>query len=93
VSSKRLPSNPVAGIDRLNVETDVRHKRRALTPVEVARLVRAARESGCEVQGYPGELRARVYLMSGRRRLELGSLTPLSFKRDDAQPTLVVEAA
>ncbi len=96
VSSKRLPSNPVAGIDRLNAETDVRHKRRALTPVEVARLVRAARESGCEVQGYPGELRARVYLMSfftGLRRRELGSLTPLSFKLDDAQPTLVVEAA
>ncbi len=96
VSSKRLPTNPVAGIGRLNAETDVRHKRRALTPEEVSKLVRAARESGCEVQGYPGELRARVYLMSfftGLRRLELGSITPRSFKLDDEQPTLVVEAA
>lgn len=96
VSTKRLPSNPVAGIDRLNAETDVRHKRRALTTDEMSRLVRAARESGVEVQGYPGELRARVYLMSfftGLRRLELGSLTPRSFKLDDEQPTLVVEAA
>ena len=96
VATKRLPSNPVSGIDRLNAETDVRHKRRALTAEEMSRLVRAARESGCEVQWYPGKLRARVYLMSfftGLRRLELGSLTPRSFKLDDEQPTLVVEAA
>jgi site-specific recombinase XerD len=96
VSTQRLPSNPVVGINRLNPETDIRHKRRALTPDEVARLVRAARESGCEVQGYSGELRARVYLMSfftGLRRLELGSLTSRSFRLDDAQPTLTVEAA
>ncbi len=96
VSSKRLASNPVAGIDRLNAETDVRHKRRALTSEEVARLVEAARGSGCEVQGYTGELRARLYLTSfftGLRRLELASLTPRSFRLDDSQPTLVVEAA
>jgi hypothetical protein len=74
----------------------VGRERRAFTAEEVTRLVRAARDSGCEVQGYPGELRARVYLMSffiGLRRLELGSLTPRSFKLDDAQPTLVVEDA
>ncbi len=96
VATKRLSSNPLVGIDRLNAETDVRHKRRALTPEEVGRLVDAARASGCEVQGYPGELRARLYLMSfftGLRRLELASLTPRSFRLDDPQPTLVVEAA
>ena len=96
VSSKRLPTNPVAGIERLNAETDVRHQRRALTADELDRLARAARESGCEVQGYLGELRARVYLMSfmtGLRRLELASLTPNSFKLDDDQPTLVVQAS
>jgi len=32
VSSKRLPSNPLAGIDRLHAETDIRHKRRARDP-------------------------------------------------------------
>ena len=96
VSTKRLPTNPVSGMERLNAETDVRHQRRALTPDEVSRLVKAARESGCEVQGYCGELRARVYLtsfLSGLRRLELASLTPQSFKLDDAQPTLIVQAA
>jgi site-specific recombinase XerD len=95
-STHRLPSNLLAGTDRLNAETDVRHKRRALTPEEVSRLVEAARLSGCDVQGYSGEMRARVYLMSffnGLWRLELGSLTPRSLRLDDSQPTLVVEAA
>lgn len=95
-ATKRLPGNPLAGMERLNAETDVRHKRRALTPDEFARLVDAARNSGCEVQGYDGEMRARVYQISyltGLRRGELGSLTPNSFRLDDAQPTLVVEAA
>ena len=73
-------------MERLNAETDVRHKRRALTPDEFARLVDAARNSGVEVQGYDGEMRARVYQISyltGLRRLELASLTPNSFKLDE----------
>ena len=48
------------------------------------------------MQGYDGELRARAYLVSfftGLRRQELGSLTPRSFRLDDDQPTLTVEAA
>ncbi len=96
VATKRLPSNPLAGMERLNSETDVRHKRRALTAEEVSRLVESARSSGVEVQGYDGELRARAYLVSfftGLRRQEIGSLTPRSFKLDDPQPTVTVEAA
>ena len=96
VASKRLLANPVAGIERLNAETDVRHKRRALSPEDVFRLVESARSSGEDIQGYGGELRARAYLMSfftGLRRQELGSLTPRSFRLDDDQPILTVEAA
>jgi site-specific recombinase XerD len=96
VATRRLTSNPLAGIERLNAETDVRHKRRALTPEEVSRLVDSARASGCDVQGYDGERRARVYLTSfltGLRRQELASLTPRSFKLDVPQPTLTVAAA
>jgi site-specific recombinase XerD len=95
-ATKRLPSNPLVGMERLNSETDVRHKRRALSPDEVSRLVDSARQSGEVIQGYDGELRARAYLVSfftGLRRQELGSLTPRSFRLDDAQPTVVVEAA
>ena len=96
VATKRMPSNPVAGIERLNSETDIRHKRRALTPEEVSLLVESARRSGEVVQGYDGELRARAYLTSfftGLRRQELGSLTPRSFRLDDDQPILKVAAA
>jgi site-specific recombinase XerD len=50
VAPRRLPSNPVVGIERLDSETDIRHKRRALTPKEVSRLVKSARSSGCEIQ-------------------------------------------
>ncbi len=95
-ATKRLPGNPLIGMERLNAETDVRHKRRALTPNEFARLVEAARDSGVEVQGYDGEMRARIYQISyltGLRRSELASLTPNSFKLDDPQPTLTVDAA
>ena len=95
VATKRLPSNPLAGMDRLNAETDVRHKRRALTDEEVSRLIAAARGSGVNVQGYDGEMRARIYQISyltGLRRGELASLTPNSFKLDAPQPTLTVEA-
>ena len=50
MATRRLPLNPVAGIERLNSETDVRHKRRALSPEDVARLVESARSSGCELR-------------------------------------------
>ncbi len=95
VATKRLPVNPLAGMERLNAETDVRHKRRALSNDEVRRLIEAARGSGVEVQGYDGETRARIYQISyltGLRRGELASLTPASFMLDAAQPTLTVEA-
>lgn len=96
VSSRRLPGNPISGMERLNSEVDIRHQRRALSPEEVAQLVESARSSGECIQGYDGELRARAYLVSfftGLRRQEIGSLTPRSFRLDDSQPTVTVEAA
>jgi integrase len=82
-------------MERPNAETDIRHKRRALTPQEFARLVQAARDSGVEVQGYGGEMRARIYQISyltGLKRGELASLTPTSFQMEASPPTLTVEA-
>jgi len=96
VASKRLPTNPLSGMERLNSEVDIRHKRRALSPEEVAQLVESARNSNERIQDYDGELRARAYLISfftGLRRQEIGSLTPRSFRLDDPQPTVTVEAA
>ncbi|MCA9078504.1 MAG: tyrosine-type recombinase/integrase [Planctomycetaceae bacterium] len=93
---KRLASNPLHGMQRLNTEEDVRHQRRALSGSEVAMLIQSAKESGETIQKYDGELRARLYLfayMTGLRRRELSSLTPRSFDLKAKQPTVVVEAA
>ena len=95
-STKRLVSNPLAGLERLNAELDIRHKRRALNATEVGKLVAAARGSGRRIQRFTGEQRARIYILSymtGLRKNELASLTPRSFQLDGSPPTVTVEAA
>lgn len=96
VRTKRLPSNPLAGMQRQNEEVDVRRERRALSPAEFCKLLESARNSGVSIQCYDGETRARIYLLSymtGLRRQELASLTPLSFDLDASPPTLTVAAS
>jgi integrase len=96
IGTKRLLSNPLRGLERLNTAVDVRHARRALLPDEMSMLVQSARSSGVRIQQYSGEQRARVYLisyMTGLRKKELASLTPRSFALDASPPTVTVEAA
>nr|MBA3483697.1 hypothetical protein [Pirellulales bacterium] len=50
VNSRRIQSNPLVGLGRLNTEVDIRHRRRALSAVEVAKLVQSARSSGKKIQ-------------------------------------------
>lgn len=93
---KILSHNPIAGMERLNTEVDVRHPRRALKLDEFDKLVESARASGVEIQCFDGEERARIYLISyftGLRRKEIGSLTPRSFDLNGNPPTVTVEAA
>ena len=93
---KVLPSNPLAGIPRLNAEVDVRHERRALSPEEFAKLLAAARNSGISVQCYTGEERARIYtlsFMTGLRKGEIASLKKSNFKLSGKQPIVTVGAA
>ncbi len=95
VRRRRLDRNPLAGIPRLNSATDVRHPRRALDVSEFSQLVQSARDSGIDIQCYSGEQRARIYTLSymtGLRKGELASLTPISFDLDLLQPTLTVQA-
>jgi integrase len=95
VASRRLPSNPITGLERLNTEVDVRHPRRALAPEEIVKLVDSAKASGEVIQGLTGEERARIYIasfMTGLRRKELASLTPRSFDLSSDPPTLTVQA-
>jgi integrase len=92
---KRLLSNPLAGLERLNQEVDIRHKRRALTADEVGTLVSSARASGVCLQRFDGEQRGRIYILSymtGLRRNELASLSPRSFDLKSDPPTVTVEA-
>jgi integrase len=90
-----LKSNPVATIEKLNTEVDVRHPRRALKPDEVKALIASASKSKRSYQMQSPETRVRIYTiayMTGLRKQELASLTPESFKLDDNPPTVTVEA-
>lgn len=96
VSTSRMSRNPVAGVERLNAEVEVRHRRRSLSPEEMSKLIGAAEKSTKRVQGFSGELRAKLYLFSyltGLRRKELASLKPSSFDINAQPPTVTVDAA
>jgi len=96
VERRRLLSNPLKGLQRLNPEVDVRHPRRALSPEEVSKLIAATRSSGKKAQNLAPEMRCRIYLFScltGLRKAEMASLTAASFRLDTAPPTVTVAAA
>ena len=93
---KRMLSNPVAKLEKLNAEVDVRHPRRALSPEEVSLLITTTRASGKRAQNLPPELRARAYTFAyctGLRKQEMASLTAGSFQLDHQPPTVTVAAA
>jgi len=94
VRHDRLPRNPLAALQRLNVDVDPRHHRRALSEGEFNRLVNAA-EQGPNVQGMSGQDRAMLYIVSawtGFRRTELSSLTRASLNLDAEFPSVCLNA-
>jgi len=94
VRDRRLLHDPLSHLSRLNVHTDRRHDRRALSPEEFVRLVEAARQ-GKRVEGISGPDRAMLYILAawtGFRRRELGSLTLRSLRLDAQPPTATVAA-
>lgn len=94
VRDQRTPMDPLAHLARLNVATDRRHYRRALTPDEFARLIDAA-EHGKKVESISGPDRAMMYVLAawtGFRKGEIGSLTKNSLRLDDDPPTATVDA-
>jgi len=77
----RVERDPLSMLSRFNPATDVRRKRRALSPEEFAALL-SATQKGKRVKGLSGPDRARLYLLaarSGFRVQELASLVPGSF--------------
>ena len=94
VRDRRTPVDPLMHLSRLNVRTDRRHDRRALSADEFDRLVAAAR-CGIRVEGLSGPDRAMLYILAawtGFRKGELGSLTLRSLRLDDDPPTATVSA-
>ena len=94
VRERRTLFDPLAHVARLNVRTDRRHDRRALSQDEFARLVEAAR-NGKRIEGITGPDRAMLYVLAawtGFRKGEIGSLTLRSLRLDDDPPTATVAA-
>jgi integrase len=95
VRPKRLLSDSTAELRVLNVRTDRRHDRRALSQEVFVRLVQAA-ENGESADGIPGPDRSMMYILAactGYRRGEIGSLTLQSFALDRDLATVTVSAA
>ena len=94
VRDGRTPLDPLAHLSQLNVLTDRRHNRRALSAEEFNRLVDAA-GAGKHIQGISGRDRAMLYVLAawtGFRRREIGSLTIRSLRLHDDPPTATIEA-
>ncbi len=95
VKDRRATDSPVAHLDALNVATDRRHDRRALTPDELQRLLNTARH-GPDRCRMPGPDRSRLYQLAvetGLRAGELRSLAWGSFNLKSQSPTVTVNAA
>lgn len=94
VRDHRTPMDPLVHLSKLNVATDRRHYRRAVSPDEFARLIDAA-ENGKKVESISGPDRAMMYVLAawtGFRKGEIGSLTKNSLRLDDDPPTATVDA-
>ena len=90
----RAREHHLAHLATASPEADRRHRRRALTADEAARLVEAA-EHGPIVKGLSGPDRARCYELAmgtGLRASELASLTPERFDLAANPPTATVPA-
>ncbi|KKK56058.1 hypothetical protein LCGC14_3068340, partial [marine sediment metagenome] len=94
ILERRASENPLGHLSGVNVRTDRRHDRRALTIEEIHALLQAA-EAGPTRFKTTGPERAMIYrlaLETGLRANEIRSLTRQSFQLDNGSPTVTVEA-
>jgi len=95
VQEQQAAESPIRHLTPLNVKTDRRHDRRALTIEELRRLLHVTRH-GPVVLGIAGYERAMLYRLAvetGLRAGELRSLTRASFRLVGGSPTVRVAAA
>ena len=84
VRNRRAPTDALAHLSKLNVNSDRRHDRRALCEEEFRRLLDAAR-NGKRIESIPGADRVMMYTLAswtGFRKGEIGSLTLRSLDLD-----------
>lgn len=95
VQDRRMPDNPLAYLSGLNVKTDRRHDRRALSTEEIERLIEATAKAK-KHHKMTGIERVKLYLLAlntGLRANEIATLTWQSFELDSQKPTVTVLAA
>ncbi len=95
VQDRRASESPVGHLHRMNVRTDRRHDRRAMSADEL-QLLLTTTETGPVRRGITGRQRAMVYRVAvetGLRAGELRNLKRSSFDLDGQPPTVTVEAA
>jgi integrase len=95
VRDRRAGDNPLAHLRGWNAKLDRRHDRRDLSLDELARLLEAARQSGCDFRGLTGPDRQMLYATAvgtGLRASELSSLYRANFLLDRSPPVVLVLA-
>jgi integrase len=90
---RRLPYNPLDGLDIINADADRRRIRRELTPDELRRLLATTRASAAVFRGLDGQARFHLYALAcgtGFRASGLATLTPACFSFDGRFPVVVL---
>ena len=94
VRDRRATNDPLSHLSKLNVSTDRRHDRRALSPDEFSLLIEATK-TGPVIESIAGPDRAMMYVLAawtGFRKGEIGSLTLRSLQLTDVPQTATVDA-
>jgi site-specific recombinase XerC len=89
VKDRRATENPLLHLQGLNVRTDRRHDRRALSLEELTLLLETATDGPVRfnLAGPERELLYRLAVETGLRAGELRSLSPASFRLSGSEPT------
>lgn len=94
LKAKRLPSNPLDGLELVDApQAERRHGRRELTADQLTGLLAATMANKRAFRGLDSEARYHLYLCAcgtGFRAAALASLCPENFHLDDETPTVVL---
>jgi integrase/recombinase XerC len=93
---ERVGRDPFVSLSRLNAQTDVRHARRALAEEQLQSVLAATGDSQIKFMGLDGTDRMMIYavaMTTGLRAHELSTVRPASFRLDEGDAQVEVQAA